>query len=361
MADSAAPGVTSGLTQPPGSTANERARPSAGDRESTVVLSCAVDGSWALPLAVMLRSADTHLAPGRHLVAHVIDGGLSETDRVRVQRSLGPRTQIKWHAADRSKLSRVPLWGHVSPSTYDRLTIGRILPSDVSRILWLDCDLLVLDDLSVLFDAEMKGAWALAVPDPLVRVVSSRFGVKEYRALGLAPSTAYFNAGVMVVDLDAWRREQVEERALDYLHRYAAQVFFHEQEALNVILARRWNPLAPTWNWSTHPFHAPTERLRGAMPSILHFTGARKPWIRGGAGPWYARYVQHLDATDWRGERPRVGPSARLLIRYEGSRLRRLLYPAENLAMWVRWRMRARSFDPAVESTAYGSERDRRP
>jgi len=135
VADSAAPGVTSGLTQPPGSTANERARPSAGDRESTVVLSCAVDGSWALPLAVMLRSAETHLAPGRHLVAHVIDGGLSETDRVRVQRSLGPRTQIKWHAADRSKLSRVPLWGHVSPSTYDRLTIGRILPSDVSRIL----------------------------------------------------------------------------------------------------------------------------------------------------------------------------------------------------------------------------------
>jgi hypothetical protein len=206
----------------------------------------------------------------------------------------------------------------------------------------------------------MDGAWALAVPDPLVRVVSSRFGVKGYRALGLEPETAYFNAGVMVVDLDAWRREQVEERALDYLDRYASQVFFHEQEALNVVLAQRWRPLAQTWNWSAHPLHAPAEHLQGATPSILHFTGARKPWVRGGAGPWYERYVHFLDATDWRGKRPRVGRAARLLLRYERSRLRRVLYSAENLAMWVRWRMRARSFDSAPENSAHGSEHDRR-
>jgi lipopolysaccharide biosynthesis glycosyltransferase len=309
----------------------------------------------------MLRSADTHLAPGREILAHVIDGGLTENDRARVRRSLGPTTRIEWHPPDRSRLSGVPLWGHVSPSTYDRLTIGRILPADVSTVLWLDCDLLILDDLSVLFDAEMDDACVLAVPDPLVRVVSSRFGVKEYRALGLAPDLEYFNAGVMVVGLDAWRSEQVEERALDYLRRYGARVLFHEQEALNVALARRWNPLAPTWNWSAHPLHSPVEHLRGAMPSILHFTGSRKPWIRGGAGPWYARYLQYLDATDWRGERPRLGLGARLVFRYERSRLRRMLYPAENLAMWLRWRMRARSFEPAVETAASGSERGRRP
>ena len=352
--------MTSGFVRPLGSTANEPAPHARRFGDTTVVLSCAVDGSWALPLAVMLRSADAHLAPGRDLLAHVIDAGLSETDRARVQKSLGPRTQIEWHSPDRSKLSGVPLWGHVSPSTYDRLTIGRVLPSALSRILWLDCDLLVMDDLSVVFDAEMDGAWALAVPDPLVRVVSSPFGVREYRALGLAPETPYFNAGVMVVDLDAWRREQVEERALAYLHRYASQVFFHEQEALNVALARRWRPLARMWNWSAHPLHAPAEDLQGATPSILHFTGARKPWIRGGVGPWYARYVHFQDATDWRGERPRVGHAARLLLRYERSRLRRVLYPAENLAMWVRWRMRARSFDLAPEISAHGRERARR-
>ncbi len=285
----------------------------------------------------MLHSAEMHLRPGRDLVAHVIDDGLAEADRARVRRSLGERTQIEWHSPDRSKLSNVPLWGHVSPSTYDRLTIGRILPSDLSRALWLDGDLLVLDDLSVLFDAEMDGACALAAPDPLVGVVSSRFGVKGYRALGLAPETAYFNAGVMVVDLDAWRREQVEERALDYLRRYAAQVFFHEQEALNVVLARRWRPLAQTWNWSAHPLHAPVEHLQEATPSILHFTGRRKPWLCGGNGPWYARYVQYLDATDWRGERPTLGLAARFLLR---------------MAMWARRRMRARSFDQPPQTSA---------
>jgi lipopolysaccharide biosynthesis glycosyltransferase len=321
-------------------------------RESRVVVCCAADGSWALPLAVMLRSAEMHLRPERALVAHVVDGGLAEADRVRVRRSLGERTQIVWHSPDRSRLSNVPLWGHVSPSTYDRLVIGRILPSDLSRTLWLDCDLLILDDLSVLFDAEMDGACALASPDPLVKVVSSRFGVKEYRALGLAPETTYFNAGVMVVDLDAWRREQVEERAVDYLRRHGAQVFFHEQEALNVVLARRWRPLAQAWNWSAHPLHAPVEHLQGTTPSILHFTGARKPWICGGNGPWYARYVQYLDATDWRGERPMLGLAARCVLRYERSRLRRIFYPAENLAMWARRRMGARSFDPPPDSSA---------
>lgn len=289
-------------------------------------------------MAVMLRSAMTHLPADRRLVAHVFDGGLEEIERERVRRSVGDRVRLEWHDPDRSRLSGLPLWGHVSAATYYRLLLEGSLPRHLSRVVWLDCDLLVLDDLSAIFDASMDGALVLAARDPLVRTVSSPFGLRAYRALGLTPETPYFNAGVMVIDLAAWRQERVERRAFEYLHRHAADVFFNDQEALNAVLAHRWRTLPARWNWSTHPLHAPPGGLENSAPAILHFTGRRKPWIHGGIGPWYARYLEELDATEWRGERPALGRWRRLLLWYEQSRLRRLTYPAENLGIRIRRR-----------------------
>lgn len=313
--------------------------------KAPVVVGCAVDHGWALPLTVMLRSAEENLASDRSLHAFVVDGGIGPAERERVTASLAPSTQVEWLAPEPADTAGLPTWGPVSGATYFRLSIGRYLPAHVARVLWLDCDLLIFEDLSKLFDRANGGAVLLAAQDAFVKLVSSPYGLPAFADLGLAPDQPYFNAGVMLIDLDRWREAEVERRAREYLDRYGERVLFYDQDALNGALATEWQPLEPRWNWSANRMVSPPESLGTPSPAILHFSGARKPWRHGGVGPWYEAYLACLDSTAWRGARAPAGFLSRLALRYEQSPLRSLTYPAENLWLRARSRLERRRLD----------------
>jgi lipopolysaccharide biosynthesis glycosyltransferase len=291
-----------------------------------IVLASAADGFYAQPLAVMARSALAHLDPERHLDLHVIDGGMSEDDGHRLRRSLAVnRLTVHWHRPDRSAFAGVPLWGRVGVSVYDKLLMPAMLPPEVRQALWLDADTMVIDDLAPLWDAGTGTHTALAAPDPLVPTVSSRFGVAGYRALGLIPEAPYFNSGVMLMNLERWRLDQVSTRALDYVKAYGDAVAWWDQEGLNAVLAGSWGKLDATWNWTLHPGAQP------AQAKIVHFIGNLKPWRYHGRHPFYAMYYDHLDRTAWKGCRPASNWRVAIMRAYEHSALRRLLYPAEQI------------------------------
>ena len=94
----------------------------------------------------------------------------------------------------------------MTSTTYHRLLLPRLVPREVTRAIWLDCDLLVTTDLVRLWETDLGGCHLLAVRDPVVPLVSSRYGIRRWRELGIAPDAPYFNAGVMLLDVDRWRR-----------------------------------------------------------------------------------------------------------------------------------------------------------
>ena len=305
-----------------------------------VVIASAADAGYVAPLAVMAESAAIHLRPGRTIELHVIDGGIPAGDKRELQDLFdGLRLSAHWHRPDRSAFLGVPLWGLVGLSVYDKLHVPDALPAEADQVLWLDADTLVLADLSTLWDRGTGAHAVLAARDPLVPFVSSRFGVAAYRELGLQRDAPHFNAGVMLIDLQRWRRQRVPARALEYVKRHANAVSFFDQEGLNAVLADQWGELDPSWNWSPLP-PATSARAphRANLPSavkVVHFTGNLKPWRYEGRHPCYAVYYEHLDRTAWRGRRPAPRWSADLVRAYERSGLRRLLYPAEQLGARV--------------------------
>lgn len=300
-----------------------------GARE--VVVGCAADGGYALPLAVMLRSLAARLAADHALVAYAVDAGLDAADRARVVRSLGPRTTLHWVAPAREAFAGLPLWGRMPIATYDKLAIARWLPDAVQRVLWLDADLLVRADVAELWRTDLGDAIAGAVQDARVPTVGARFGIRDFAALGLARDDAYFNAGVLLIDLARWRAANVEQHALAYLRRNARRVYFWDQEALNAALAGRWCTLAPAWNWS--PTTGAARSFAEADARILHFSGNLKPWRYAGRQPEHALYHRTLDETAWAGFRPRRSLLASALARYDASALRRRALPLERSAL----------------------------
>jgi lipopolysaccharide biosynthesis glycosyltransferase len=296
---------------------------------------CAADERYALPLGVMLESLLASTPCGNLPALHIVDCGLSADSRERIEAVAHGRARLVWQPSRRFAQLSDPPWGHVSGATYERLLIEDYLPAKAARALWLDCDLLLLDDATPLLEMDPGGAVLCAVRDPLVPRVSAPFGVHDWRRLNLAPETPYFNAGVMLIDLDRWRAMEVARRSLDYLETYGRAVWFNEQEALNAVIGNGWARLDDRWNLSANPVHARRQHPSGD-PAILHYAGRVKPWAVAGLGGIQDRYFRHLDNTPWRGIRPQRKPGSRLLAWYLGSNLRRMTYWLENQHMRLR-------------------------
>jgi lipopolysaccharide biosynthesis glycosyltransferase len=307
----------------------------------SIVMACATDSRYVLPLAVMLRSVRANLNPSRSLSIFIVADGLSASDKNRVVESLGPDGTVSWVRPQRSGFTSLPLWGRMPIATYDKVAVARLLPATLNKVLWLDCDLLVLSDIARLWDEELGNYFSLAAWDPLVRRLGSRFGVAGYRALGLDGDARYFNAGVMVINLALWRRDDIAGQTLDYLRRFRHRVFFWDQEGLNAVLAGRWKEIDAGWNRNLC-LERPTFS-RGLLfgddsigPSrILHYCGNLKPWRYSSGSHYHALYYRYLDLTAWKGWRPKQDWRSTALARYESSPLRRFLYPLEQ------WYLRA--------------------
>jgi lipopolysaccharide biosynthesis glycosyltransferase len=300
---------------------------------SPVHIACAADANYVMPLATMLRSVVDNFGPEREAVLHVIHSGIGNRDRALVARGWPARFSVRWIEADTSAFDGLPLWGRMPVSTYFRLAMADLLPAEVDRVIWLDCDLLVIDDIARLWDIELGPMDVAAAQDAIVPFVSSRFGIAAWRDLGLDEQARYFNAGVMVIDLAAWRSHETQQRALDYLRTHQETVMFWDQEGLNAVLAGRWTAIDETWN---HNASVPrSANGRGSRPAIVHFAGSLKPWRYRTNHPVRSLYYDYLDRTAFAGWRPARSLAATAISLYEGTGLRSIMYPAENIGMRV--------------------------
>jgi len=98
---------------------------------------CAADDRYAMPLGVMLESLSSHANPLRRIDVNIIDCGISDSARMRINEQVRPNLHIHWRPSTRSPDIGDPSWGHVSGATYERLLIGEYLPDDTTVALWL--------------------------------------------------------------------------------------------------------------------------------------------------------------------------------------------------------------------------------
>jgi lipopolysaccharide biosynthesis glycosyltransferase len=158
-------------------------------------------------------------------------------------------------------------------ATYYRLAVPRVL--DVDRFLYIDVDTLCDTDVSSLNSLDMGNAPAALVPEARLSGAVDRYVAQ---VLGNSHDGLYFNAGVILVNVDAWRREMITERAMEYLKNHPAH--FWDQSALNVVLHgkvlpldERYNTIAnmrKNWPLLTGPY--------GSNDRLIHFLDYPKPW-----------------------------------------------------------------------------------
>jgi lipopolysaccharide biosynthesis glycosyltransferase len=273
-----------------------------------------VDSRFAVALAASMSSAVRTLGEHRWLEIFVIDGGLGSRHRRRLAKSFeNHRCSITWLTPPHRKLARLKVGGEITVATYYRLAIAELL-SHVGKVIYLDADVIVHRDLGELWDVPLGSRPLLAVQDQGVRYISGPYGLTNFHELGIPAGTKYFNAGVLVLDLERWREDRIAEAVVTYVVEQAEHIRFHDQDGLNAILWNRWNELDPRWNQMPQllqvqrvedsPFAPDIHWRTIADPYITHYASSDKPWHSGCAHPTRAAFFTALDETLYRGFRP---------------------------------------------------------
>ncbi len=163
--------------------------------------------------------------------------------------------------------------------TYCRILLPHLV--NVPRLIYLDCDTLVFRDLSALFDLELVPRKVVAAVRDSETLSLSQDSLALAKAMNLPAEGAYFNCGVMLMNLDELRKQHFLESAVDFLNRWSGKYRFWDQSAINFLLHRQIDDLPEHWNRASWRFDA---QQNNDLDCVLHYTTSA-PWLRRRPGP----------------------------------------------------------------------------
>jgi lipopolysaccharide biosynthesis glycosyltransferase len=254
------------------------------------VLAC--DAGYAMPLTTTLRSIVESNQTSWPLNFHLLSEGFSNIIKDKVEMSLPKGSaSIRWVQADLGLFQNFNTQKHISKITFARILLPNLFSETVSKVLFLDTDILVLKDLTPLLETELEGCVLGAVLDGLDPILQGQR--KSSFKIPKLNIHRYFNAGVLLVDLNRWRQNQISERAIQFLIQNPDSPF-SDQDALNVACDGLWFELPSKWNFQDH-FQTKVSEMND--PAIVHFINNSKPWIPKVRSPNAGFYDSFRDRT----------------------------------------------------------------
>jgi len=246
-----------------------------------IVLALASNERYFPGLYCAVASALRYLDRTREVNLRVLDGGLSQTSKnilSRLAGRFGNSVRLEFMPIDASIFRSATLGPGRSHMTYCRILLPHLL--DVPRLIYLDCDVLVFRDLAQLFDLELAPGKVLAAARDSETLSLADDSPTIADAINLPREGAYFNCGVMLMNLDELRKQDFFERAVEFLNRKSAYRFW-DQSAINFLLYGQIDELPEYWNRASWRFDA---QQNNDLDCVLHYTTSA-PWLGGTRGP----------------------------------------------------------------------------
>ncbi|KAK8969436.1 putative galacturonosyltransferase-like 1 [Platanthera guangdongensis] len=180
------------------------------------------------------------------------------------------------------------------PLNYARSYLPRLLPTCVNRVVYLDSDLILVDDINTLAATPIPFPAALAAPEYCNANFTAYFTPTFWANPSLSVSfegrrACYFNTGVMVMDLERWREEGYTERIEEWMDLQKRMRIYELGSLPPFLLVFAGRIAAVDHRWNQHGlggdnFRGLCRDLHPGTVSLLHWSGKGKPWSRLDAG-----------------------------------------------------------------------------
>ena len=208
------------------------------------------DDNYVPCLVVAIRSLIDTSSKGNMYKLHILNAGLSEnsqqvlksmeTENVSIQfENISAKVDHIWH-----KL-KAQLRDYYSPAIYYRLFIPSLFPQ-YSKALYLDCDITIIRDIADLYNIDLGDNLIGGCID---EVVANSEVFSNYMANGVGViQQKYFNSGIILMNLDGFRRENLEDKFLYLLNNYPFSCVCPDQDYLNILCKDKVCYLAKGWD-----------------------------------------------------------------------------------------------------------------
>jgi lipopolysaccharide biosynthesis glycosyltransferase len=245
-------------------------------------LACGGDVGYLQHTAALIASALEHSGRYNLHVHYLHEPALEPRDAELLEQMVRARGgSMSFVEFSPQRIAGLPGVNHLTPATWYRVFVPDLL-EEVERVLYIDADAIVMDSLEPIWELDLAGAAVAAVTN-----VFEPWNLDYVKSLALPQP--YFNAGVLLMDLEQLRRERATARVLEYAMANLSRLPWGDQCPLNVVLSDQRLELHPRWNCMNAIVHfdsAPevlgAERVADARrnPAIRHFEGPsiNKPW-----------------------------------------------------------------------------------
>lgn len=273
------------------------------------------DHGFVMPTGVMMHSVCKNNKDVEVNFHFFVDKSVSEEDRndlLDIISGFKEKT-ITFYTMDSSLFEEYPSGPKriLGKSAYYRMSVAEILPKTIHKVLYLDGDVIVRQSLLPLWDTDLSGFAVAAVFEKAYQMFS---GYGDYfKRLEYPPELGYFNSGVMLINLDFWRRNGIGKQLKNYVHDHPEKIKLVDQDVLNYVLRDSKLELPTKCNLQSSMLYAENfdmavsedvVRVAVEAPMIVHFI-CEKPWDKyvRDPHPYRSTFFKYQNETKWKGQR----------------------------------------------------------
>ena len=235
-----------------------------------IVFTC--DDNYAKYMGVAIASILRHKNPNDRFKFYVVDGGIAERTKKRIE-SLKKISDfnIEYLNIDQSVFEKYPIkeGTHFRPATYYRLALADLLPN-LDKVLYMDVDIIVRKSLKDLYNLDVSDKYLVGIKDILFQTNRKRMDLDKY-----------VNAGVLLLNLDAWRKINATKKFIDFIESNRDKIMWCDQDVINAVLQEKIDYCDSKWNCQLAVEEVGLSQLyKNAIKNsaVIHYISANKPW-----------------------------------------------------------------------------------
>ncbi len=271
----------------------------------------ATNDEYAPHLGASIASLLLNAHNNNNISIHVLHQSLSDSNMCNLMhlKRLRSNTHINLLKVCAEEFKCFPLLtGNHTVETYFRLRLPTIL-SEIDKVIYLDADTIVVNDIEKLWDEEIGDNLLLAVEEP------RHLNKERLAELGMKDDSPYFNGGVLSINLAKMRTIGFEQKVDAYVHKKFRVLKYQDQDILNALSEECWSPLSLAYNSYSYVcdrrrenefvFYTKDNAAQARKhPFIIHFNQHPKPWNPGCIDERRKCYWEYLKKTDFDVSKP---------------------------------------------------------
>lgn len=256
-----------------------------------------LNANYIHPLKVMLTSLFVN-NPDETFQIYLMHSSLTEEEindiRTKVEENGSKLHNI---TVGEDCFSNAPTLMHYTKEMYYRLLAFKVLPKEIDRILYIDPDILVLNPVRKLYETDLSGYYFAAANHNIISYTE----INKIR-LGVYDIEAYYNSGVLLMNLEEQRKHIDENEIYNFLVKNKTKLILPDQDIMNALFSKKIKSLdEKLYNYDARRYRYYKIATNGECDMhfviyntvMLHFCGKRKPWKDTYSGRFHALYKHY--------------------------------------------------------------------